>query len=151
MIRSTLKVFEFFPQITARVEQAAVEGLNAAASEAAQVAQANASIDLQLQVQPAHGDVEGYSAGIVSRRQTSAAGKTTPIARFFDKGTLGKHRGTLKRPRKSSWTETSPAGNPYTAHRGDIAGKGIDPEAFFGKARAAGRRKLLARIEQELQ
>lgn len=148
MIRATVKVFEDFPRVTEQVERAAVHGLEAAVEVAAAVAQENASIDLELELVRPHGDVEGYSAGIKSKAKGRADG--APIARFFDKGTLGKHKGQLKRPRRPSWTAHSRNGTPYTAHRGDVAGKGIEAEGFFGKARAAGRRALKARINEEL-
>ena len=147
MIRSSVKVFQRFPEITARVEQACREGLDAAAAEAAAVAQAGASIQLELEEIPAHGDVDGYSAGIKSRRKTANPGRTTPIAIFFDKGTLGKRRGRLKQPgrREDQWPVKRGAG--YTAHRsGDLEGKGVEAERFFLKARTAGRAKLLDRI-----
>lgn len=146
MIRSQINVFERFGRITEQVEAAAVDGVNAAVHEAARVAQDHASIDLDLELIPAHGDVDGYTGGIKSKR-TSSSGRQTPIARFFDQGTLGKRRRPTKRPRKTSWT-VNRADTTYTAHRGQIEGKGIAPEGFFGKARAAGRRALLARIAQ---
>jgi hypothetical protein len=146
VIRSSVKVFQRFPEITQQVERAAREGLDEAAAEAAAVAQAGASIDLEAEVIAAHGDVVGYSAGIKSRKQTRTEGRTTPIAGFFDQGTLGKRTKGLKRPRKSSWTVQRGSGS-YTAHRaGDLEGKGVAPERFFGKARTAGRRKLIARL-----
>ena len=154
MITSQVKVFQRFPQVTRDVETAAKEGLEAAAVEAAAVAQAGASIDLEIEVVPVHGDISGYSAGIKARRTSSrgrrggtAEENTTPIAWFFDRGTLGNRKRRLKRPRKESWTVTR-GGATYTAHRRDIAGKGIQPERFFGKARTAGRRKLLERIQR---
>jgi hypothetical protein len=146
VIRSSVKVFQRFPQITERVELAAREGLDEAAAEAAAVAQGGASIDLELEIIPAHGNVVGYSAGIKARKQTRTEGRTTPIAPFFDQGTLGKRTKRLKRPRKASWPVQRGSGS-YTAHRaGDLADKGIAPERFFGRARRAGRLKLLARI-----
>lgn len=148
MIRSTVKVFQRFPEITERVEQACREGLDAAATEAAGVAQVSASINLELDVLPAHGDVVGYSAGIKSRRKTSNPGRTTPIALFFDKGTLGKRRGRLKQPgrREESWTVRRGSSQYIARRAGDLEGKGVDAERFFVKARTAGRRKLLARL-----
>lgn len=153
-IRSGVKVFQRFPEITQRVETACKEGLDAAAAEAAVVAQASASIDLELEVQRAEGTVDGYSAGIKSNR-TSSQGRhgygadlnATPIAWMFDRGTLGKRRRKLKRPRKEQWAVTR-GGKTHVAHRGDVEGKGIEPEGFFGKGRAAGRKKLLERINQ---
>lgn len=154
MIRSQIKVFQRFPEITKRVEEACKEGLDLAAAEAAAVAQASASIDLKLEVMPAEGTVDGYSAGIKSRR-TSSKGRRggtadqneTPIAWMFDRGTLGKRTKKLKQPRKESWPVTR-KGTSHVAHRHDVTGKGIDAEHFFGKGRTAGRRKLLERINQ---
>jgi hypothetical protein len=150
-VSSQIKVFQRFPQVTRAVEDMAKEGLEMAAIEAAAVAQGSASIDLEVEVVPVHGDVSGYSAGIKSRRKSSQTrgGKAnaTPIAWFFDRGTLGNRTRRLKRPRRESWT-SSRGGTPYTAHRGDVAGKGIKPERFFGKARTAGRAKLLERIQR---
>lgn len=157
MIKSTVKTFDRFPEVTRAVQTAAKEGVEAAAIEAAAVAQANASIDLELEVVPVHRDFNGYSAAIKSRRKSSrtrgrsdsgdAIQSTAPIAWFFDRGTLGNRRRRLKQPRKESWTVTR--GNKvHTAHRLDITGKGIKPERFFGKARTAGRAKLLERIQQ---
>lgn len=134
-------------QLAARI----TEGLEAAAATAATVAQDGASIDLQLELVPPHEVAEGESAGIKSRRQSSSsrrgAPSTAPIARFFDQGTLGKRRGKLKQPRKESWTVTRKASS-YTAHRGNVDGKGIPAERFFAKAKAAGRAKLLEVIHR---
>jgi hypothetical protein len=146
VIRSSVKVFQRFPEITQRVELAAREGLDEAAAEAAAVAQAGASINLELEIIGARGDVVGYSAGITSRKQTRTEGKTTPIAWFFDRGTLGKRTKALKRPRKNEWT-VNRGGSSYVATRSsDLEGKGVTAERFFGPARTAGRRKLLARL-----
>lgn len=144
MIRSKVQVVNNFARVTARVDELALESVAAAAEAAAPVAEAGSSIDLQLQVVPAQGDLDGYSAGIRSRRKTSNPGQTTPIALFFDKGTLGKRRKALKQPgrREESWT-VKRRRSSYTAHRGSPAGKGIAPQGFFGKARAAGRAALL--------
>jgi hypothetical protein len=153
-IRSGVKVFQRFPEITRRVEEACKEGLDLAAAEAATVAQATASINLELEVLPAAGTVDGYSAGIKSRRTSSkgrrggsAEQNTTPIAWFFDRGTLGKRSKALKRPRKESWPVTR-GGSTFAATRQDVTGKGVDAEHFFGKGRAAGRRKLIERLNR---
>lgn len=154
MITSSVKAFARFPEVKQRVELAAKEAVEAAAAEAAVVANEGASIDLEIEIVPAHSDVNGYSAGIKSRRTSSrgrrggtAEENTTPIAWFFDRGTLGNRKRRLKRPRKETWVGTR-GGTTYAAHRRDVAGKGIQPERFFGKARTAGRRKLLERIER---
>lgn len=138
---------EGFVTMSEKLEARTVEALDAAAATAADVAEANASIDLQLEIVLAHELAEGYSAGIKSRRQSDSEGKTTPIAPFFDAGTLGKRRKKLKRNRKESWTVTR-RGTAYTARRGDVDGKGIAPERFFSKARAAGRARLVEKIHE---
>lgn len=150
-ITGQVKVFQRFPQVTKRVDAGAKRAVEEAAVEAAAVAQANASIGLEIEIVPAHGDVNGYSAGIKAHRKSSRTrgGKAnaTPIAWFFDRGTLGNRTRRLKRGRREAWTG-SRGGKPYTAHRHDVAGKGIKPERFFGKARTAGRRKMFERIER---
>lgn len=153
-IRSGVKVFQRFPEITKRVEEACIEGLELASAEAAAITQASASIDLQLDVLPATGTVVGYSAGIKSRRTSSrgrrggtAEQNITPIAWFFDRGTLGQRTKALKRPRKQSWPVTR-KGTTFTANRQDVSGKGIAPEHFFATGRAAGRVKLIERLNQ---
>ena len=150
-VSSQVKVFQRFPQVTKRVEEGAKHALEAAAAEAAAVAQESASIDLQLEIVPVHGYAEGYTAGIRSRKTSSqtrgGAANSTPIAWFFDRGTLGHRTRKLKRPRKETWTSRR-RGTEYTAHRRDIAGKGVRQERFFGKARTAGRAKLLELIER---
>lgn len=137
-----------FSRITGEVEALAVESLEAAAAAAGAAAQANASIDLKIEVVPAHPVADGYSAGIKSRKTTSTPGKSTPIARFFDDGTLGHRKLPLKQPRKGSWTVKRKTG-AHVAHRGDIDGKGIPAEGFFAKARVAGRAEMLQRIREK--
>jgi len=152
MIRSVIRVTERFPVITERVEQLARESVDEAAAAASEVAQAEASIDLELEVKPATGDLDGYSAGITSRKETRDPKRTTRIAGFFDGGTLGKRKKPLKQPgrREESW-QVKRGDTVYTARRGGItADMGIEAEGFFGKALAAGRRALKARIERGL-
>jgi hypothetical protein len=148
VIRSQVKLFEQFGKVTEQVERLAVEGLNAAAREAAQVAQTHASFDLELEVIPAHDDVDGYSAGIKSRKQGRSS--AVLIAGFFDKGTLGKRTAKLgaRSRRKESWEVKRDTGG-YTAKRHEITAEmGVEAQHFFGKARAAGRRAMLARIRR---
>lgn len=149
MIRSKVQVVNNFGRVTEAVNELARAAVDAAAAAAAPVADSTSSIDLDLAVVAARGDIDGYSAGIRSRRKTSNEGQTTPIALFFDKGTLGKRKKPLKQPgrREESWpVKRGKAG--YTAHRGDVDGKGIAPEGFFGKARAAGRRAMVAALQR---
>jgi hypothetical protein len=151
LFRSTVKTFNRFPEVTELVKRASANGLRAATRTAAAVAQENATIDLEIEQVAPRGDLEGYSAGIKARKHSSTPGDTTPIAVFFDQGTLGKRTRPLKRGRKSSWTQRNPGGGgTHTASRGDIEGKGIEAQHFFPKARTAGRRTLLAKIKQEL-
>lgn len=151
MFRSTVKTFNRFPDVTAQVIEASKAGLRAATRTAAATAQELASIDLEIEEVQPRGDLEGYSAGIKSRRHSSTEGDTTPIALFFDEGTLGKRTKALKRGRKSSWTQRNPGGaGTHTATRGEVAGKGVPAEHFFSKSRSAGRKALLETIERQL-
>jgi hypothetical protein len=146
MFRAQIKVFDRFPEITAQVEQLARVAVDQAARTAAETAQAGASIDLELELIPAHGYVEGYAAGIRSNKKGQ---RGTRIAPFFDGGTLGGRKKALKGARRASWT-VNRGGGSYTAHRGDIDGKGIKAERFFLKARLAGRRSMAAIVKRGL-
>jgi hypothetical protein len=151
-MKATVKVFNTFPQITARIERAAQEGVQAAAEEAAIIAQLESKHKLELSVVDAHPDVgaEGYSAGIISRRRSDNPGQSTPLAHIFNDGTLGKRRRPPKRPGKSSWrVKASERASAHTAERRSHEG-GIEGEHFFEKARKAGRAKLKERIAEEL-
>ena len=145
MIRATVRPsHEGFARLTEELEARIVLGLEEAAAVAAEVAQANTTIDLKARILHAHGVEDGYSSGI----KTDATGtRGTRIAEFFDQGTLGRRKKPTKRPGKSSWTVRR-RGGAHTAHRHDVAGKGIKPQRFFGKARAAGRAALLAAIHR---
>jgi hypothetical protein len=149
VIRSTVKAWQQFPKITEEVNKLAVIAIDEASKTAAEVAQTNSSrIDLELELVPAHGDIEGYAGGIKSRKRSRWS--STPIALFFDKGTLGERKGKLKQPgrREESWPVTR-RGSSYEAHRREISeGKGIPAERFFLKAKRAGRKALLERIRR---
>jgi hypothetical protein len=157
-IRATIKTFAIdprlaFPEMADEVDVLARNAVQAGIEEGAAVAQASASIDLKLERVEAHPDptVEGYSGGIRSRATSSVKGSTTPIATFFDKGTLGNRRGRLKRGRKGAWTQRNPdSSETHVAHRGDVEGKGIPAERFFTKAKAAGRAKMLEQVKRDL-
>lgn len=145
MIRATVHPSqEGFDRLTAQLEAKIRIGLDEAAVAAAQVAQEGASIDLELQVVHVHGTEDGYSSGIRAEKKGS---RGTRIAGFFDQGTLGNRRKKPKRPGRGSWT-VNREGAPYTAQRHDVAGKGIKPERFFGKARVAGRAALRSAIHR---
>lgn len=135
MIRATVTVDDRFPQLHAQVEQLARRATEAATEAAAAAAEAaSTTIDLELRKIPPTEDPDGVAAGIRSEK-TGARG--VRIAKFFDKGTLGNRRGKLKRPGRSSWS-VDRKGSSYTAHRGNVDGKGIKAERFFAKARKAG-------------
>jgi hypothetical protein len=149
VIRSKVQVVNNFAKVTAAVDKLALESVAAAADAALPVAEAGSSIDLKLEVVPAQGDIDGYSAGIRSRKTTSNPGETTKVALFFDQGTLGKRKKQLKQPgrREESW-HVKRGNSSYTAHRSDVEGKGIAPEGFFGKARSAGRTALVRTLSR---
>lgn len=147
MFRSQITIHDNLAGVTAHVEELARRATLAAAEAAAAAAQAGSSIDLQLELISPHPDFEGFVAGIRSRKKGRAS--TVEIARFFDGGTLGGRKRALKRPRRESWTVKRSSG-PYTAHRHDVAGKGIPAERFFLKARVAGRRAMVSVVKQNL-
>lgn len=152
MIRSEVKVFDRFGEVTEEVELLAREAVTVAARVAAEVAQASARLDLELELIPAHGTEVGYAAGIKSRKKTRDPRRSTRIAVFFDKGTLGKRRGVLspKTRRKSGWTVERGTGS-YTAERHEITGEmGVDAQRFLVRARIAGRKALLEIVNRGL-
>lgn len=122
MIASTVKVFDFFPEITERVDALAKSALTDAAEVAAQTA-AQIGADrnaTDIRVIPAHGDISGWTSGINGRHHY----------RWQSFGTLS-HAIRPKRP-GSKRDRTPP--------------KGITPNLMYLKARTAGRRVLRARI-----
>lgn len=152
MIRASVNPFaEGFTRVTEQLEERIVVGLDAAAETAAATANAGAQIGsrgLALEIVGAHGAADGFSSGIKSRRTTDNPDRTTPIAWFFDQGTLGNRRRRLKQPRKESWTVNG-RGGTHTAHRRAVKpGSGIKPQRFFLKARVAGRAALQAAIHR---
>jgi len=145
MFTATVKGFQRFPIVTADIEELCVAGLRDAAEAAAAVAQAGASIDLDLEIKPPVGTVDGFSAGIRSKREGKDGARLAPI---FDEGTLGQKRGKLKGRRKDSW-QVNRRGASYTAKRHPITPvEGHTAERFFPHARAAGRKALLARLDR---
>lgn len=87
---------------------------------------------------PPRANATGYSAGIRARNG---------IWRVFDKGSLGKRTARLKRPnqRKETW-DVVRRGTKYTAHRREVAGKGIAPRNIANPARLAGKKALRAAL-----
>jgi hypothetical protein len=146
LITATVKGFQKFSVINEDIERLSLAALDEAAAVAAEAAQANASIDLEIEVVPATVGVEAVTSGIISRKQ----GRTSEvrIAPFFDRGTLAGHQGALKRPGHGSWSVRR-KGSTYQAQRHPVTdGEGIKAERFFSRARSAGRRALLARVER---
>lgn len=139
MITSTIRTFDYLPRLTLELERRTVRALNAAAAAGAAVANERATGITSFSVIPAERGPEGFVSAIRARN---------PIWRVFDKGSLGKRTARLKRDRrKDSWQVTR-RGTTYTAHRGDIDGKGIAPRSISNPARTAGRAALLAAIRR---
>jgi len=146
MITATVKGFQKFSVINEDIERLSLAALDEAAWIAAETAQAGASINLDIEVIPATIGVEAVTSGIVSRK--TGRKSEVRIAGFFDQGTLSGRSRALKRPRRDHWSVRR-GSSSYTATRHAIAdGEGIKAERFFGRARSAGRKTLLARIER---
>lgn len=155
MIRARIKVSSGgLAHLPVRAEAAVRAGLTEGAGVAAEVAQANASIDLELELIPPRGTPDAFVAGIESRKRGSVSG--VRLAPIFDGGSLGGRSKDLAtdRDRRESWNVTSPAGNEYTAHRDPEVltdpSKGVTGENFFTKARSAGRKAMLATIREQI-
>lgn len=139
MTVARVNVVDRFGEITLELERRAVAALDAAAAEAALVAdrQANHPKPIaHVTVIPAHNIGNGYQSGV----------KLGPLARIFDHGSLGKRNAALKRPGGRPEWEVKRGENPYTAHRHDISGKGVGPRSILNTARKAGRKILVERL-----
>lgn len=140
MITSRVEINDHFDKITIEIERRAVAALNAAATEAAQVADARANTPTPIarfQALPAMNIGDGYASGV----------KAGPLTRIFDHGSLGKRDKKLKRLRTTASWQVTRGTNPYTATRSDyLDGKGIAPRGILNAARTAGRRVLISRL-----
>lgn len=140
MITARVNVEDHFAVITEEIELRTIAALNAAAEEAAIVADKQANHPKPIAhftVLSARNVGDGYRSGV----------KAGPLTRIFDKGSLGKHRGALKRARAKPEWEVKRGTNPYTARRhDDLAGEGIAPRNILNPARKAGRAVLLGRL-----
>jgi hypothetical protein len=127
VIRSSVRVFDTFPEITKAVDELARDAVNAGAAEAAAVAkEAGADRGLtDLEVVPAHGGEDGWVAGV----------KAPYYYRFQSYGTLGK---------------AVHARRPGTK-RSHEPGTGITPNLMFQRARSAGRKAIIARLRRGLR
>lgn len=138
VLRTTLRVTDHFAEITRELERRVVAAVDHAAVEGARAAEAAANTPkpiARFRVIPARNVGTGYAAGV----------KAGPLVRIFEKGSLGKHQGKLKRAGKPSW-EVNRGANPFVAHRGDVEGEGIAPRRIL----AAGRRAARAALRQRL-
>lgn len=127
MISSSIKVFDFFPDVTAAVDELAVDALNVAAEAAAAAAKAAGAERgaTDIDVIHAHVDLDGFSSGI----------KGKPHYRFQSYGTLGKAIRPKRPGHKRSHAE----------------GTGITPNRMFHKGRSAGRKALQERVARGIR
>lgn len=136
-LTSRVNVTDRFGELTAELERRTRSALDAAAVEAARVADEKANSPkpiahfVPIRSQPTG---EGYASGV----------HAGPLTRIFDKGSLASHTGAVKRARKPSWPVRRGA-NPYTAYRRSFDG-GIAPRNILSAARKAGRAVLIARL-----
>lgn len=140
MIKSEIRVHEEFDRVTAAVKAKTRYALEHAAREGksvADAAQGSISSRGSFKVIPVHGTESGFESGI----------KGNPLVRIFDKGTLGKRKSAPERPRKDTW-KVKRKGTEYTAHRGDVEGKGIAPRNILAPAQRAGRKALISFIRR---
>jgi len=145
VIRATVDVRDDFHKVTdamrhksiQALEQAAQAG-HVAAQEAART-EAGKTVSSFFVVHPT-GTHEGFVAGLKAKNR---------LINIYEKGSLGKRQAALKNPgrRKPLW-EVKRGTNPYVAHRGDTTGEGIAPLHILTRARAAGRRALLAALRR---
>lgn len=140
MITSRINVTENFEQASLELERRTVLALDAAAAEAARVADLRANTPKPIAhfaVIPAHNIGIGYASGV----------KAGPLTRIFDHGSLGRRDKNLKRPRAKPAWQVNRGANPYTAHRhDDLQGEGVAPRGILAAARKAGRAILIARL-----
>lgn len=137
MLTATVNITDRFPEITRAIEERAKLALDAAALEAARVADEKANHPKPIAhftPLPAAPLGTGFVSGV----------KAGPLTHIFDHGSLGSHLGTLKRARKPSW-QVNRGANPYTAQRRSTAG-GIAPRNILTAARKAGRAVLASRL-----
>lgn len=138
MITSTVQVHDSFGEINVAIDRKTVRGLNDAARAAADVAEQKSGNIAEWNVIPAHGTANGFASGIKA---------SNPLPNVFDKGSLGKRTARLKDPRrKEDWRVVRKGSNPYTAHRRDVAGKGVAARNIRNPARTAGRKILNASV-----
>lgn len=143
MIRSRVVVHDnrFLERVDERVQQLAKRAVAAAADAAAPVATRQAQGKSTYRTTRVKGTGDGYEAGIKANN---------PLARIYDKGSLGKRKGALKRDRrKQSWQVTQKR-RAYEAHRNPEtltdSSKGVAPLDILAPARRAGRKAMKAAL-----
>jgi hypothetical protein len=144
MIKSTVDLRDNFGNVTQLMRRKSLQALEEAAEEGQRTAERQAvtaagrRVSTFFTIHPHADGRDGFVSGIKHKN---------PLANIFDKGSLGKRTARLKNPgrRKTDWPVKRGA-NPYVAHRGDTTGEGVAPLSIYTKARAAGRRALLAAL-----
>ena len=137
----TVDLRERFQEITVLLEERTKLALSGAALEATSVANAVGGKYANFKYVAVHPIPDGWESAVEVDNRL--------LANIYDKGTLGKHTGKLKQPgrRKASWT-VKQRNRTYTAHRRDVTGKGVKGTGWRNKARAAGRKVLLAEVNR---
>lgn len=128
-----------FDRLEQKLRQEAPRRVYQAASAASRVANAQGGNTAGFRPGRVRGTHEGFECGIAGRY----------ISVIFNKGSLGKRRGALKRNRrKESWT-VHRRGSEYEAHRNPEtltdSSKGVAARNILNPARQAGRRILQRR------
>lgn len=141
--RSSVRVTDSFPKVTARVDALArdmvLEGARAAARAGASVAARRRRTGLmeEMEVAPAEGTPDGWRSGVSSRAW---------YVGFQSEGTVASRTRAVKRStlaRRSSATGR--------ARFEKVSGSsGISPLRIFAAMKAAGRKAMLARAERGL-
>ena len=145
MIQTKVSLDDHFQVVTAAVRRKSLQALEDAAQAGARDATEHARTEAghtvsTFRVVHPRADGTGYVSGIKANNR---------LLNIFDKGSLGKRTAPLKQAgrRKPFW-QVNRGTNPYTARRGDTAGEGIAPLNVKTRARAAGRRALIAALRR---
>lgn len=150
LLRTEFHLRDNLDHFTAEIEAIGAAAIEAGAIAAAAAAQANSTIDLQLEVIPTHPVPGGMAAGIDSKKRGSVS--DVRLAPIFDGGALGKRRRKLatNRARREEWDVTR-GDSTYTAHRHELTpDMGIPPQNFFAKGRRAGLAAIVEKLHRGL-
>jgi hypothetical protein len=105
MTTARINVLDRFDEMTLELERRTVVALDAAAAEAAAVAEKQANEPKPIahfSVVPAHNIGTGYASGV----------KAGPLTHIFDKGSLGKRTAKLKRGSRQADLGSQPRREP---------------------------------------